>query len=94
MDLAFQIFAYTVLTISMLISLAGVAGAVHCMTTREDAFDVAGRRQKWVWVGLLVGSTLATFLNIPFLSWAGIVIIGIYWFDVHPQIRDILRGNF
>ncbi len=29
-----------------------------------------------------------------FMAIIGVVIIGIYWFDVRPQIKDILSGNY
>ncbi|MDO4927950.1 MAG: DUF2516 family protein [Corynebacterium sp.] len=91
---SFTALHYLIWGIGICIALAGIAGAALCATTRDDAFEVAGRQQKWVWVGLLVGSSVASFLNVPFLSWAGIVVIGIYWFDVRPQIQDLLRGEY
>lgn len=30
----------------------------------------------------------------PFLSWAGIVAIGVYWFDVRPHLKSIVNGNY
>lgn len=38
-------------------------------------------------------SSFALLLNLPFLSWIGMVIIGLYWWDVRPQIQNILSGN-
>lgn len=94
MVLAFTILKYTIWGINILISLAGVAGAAQCAATREDAFDAAGRQQKWIWVAILLGSALACFTGLSILAWVGIVLIGIYWFDVRPQIRDILNGVY
>ena len=69
----------------------------------NDAFDAADRKSRNVWAGLLVGS--AIFLLLPWLGWAmlgipmiaGLVITGIYWLDVRPQIKDIMsnaQGNY
>lgn len=76
------------------VALAGVAGAVLAAMTREDAYDAAGRQGKWVWTGILAASSLAVAVHFPFLSWAGMVAIGLYWFDVRPQIRDLLNGTY
>nr|WP_236684335.1 DUF2516 family protein [Corynebacterium epidermidicanis] len=76
------------------IALAGIVGAVLAGMTREDAFTAADRQPKMVWVGILVAAALVVLLRFPFLSWIGIVAIGVYWFDVRPQIKDILSGNY
>lgn len=75
------------------IILLALIGAVMVAATREDAFTAADRQSKWVWVALLAGSSLAIITRFPFLAWIGIVITGVFWFDVRLQIRDILRGN-
>lgn len=76
------------------IAIAGVVGAVLAASVRDDAYDAAGRQGKWIWVGILAVSALVTYTRFPFLSWVGMVAIGIYWFDVRPQIKDILQGNY
>lgn len=76
------------------IAVTGAVGAFFAATTRDDAYDAAGRQSKWVWTGILVASTCAVAVRFPFLSWAGMVAIGLYWFDVRPQIKDILNGNY
>lgn len=76
------------------IAIAGVVGAIMAATVRDDAYEAAGRQRKWVWVGILAISALVTYTRFPFLSWIGMVAIGIYWFDVRPQIKDILSGNY
>lgn len=75
------------------IAICGVVGAALAASTREDAFTAGDRHNKWIWTGILVGSALAVYLRFPFLSWAGMVAIGIYWFDVRPHLRSILSGN-
>lgn len=75
------------------IAAAGVVGAVFVASTREDAFPAADRKPKPVWLGILLGSALVVAINFPFLSWIGIVAIGVYWFDVYPQIKDLIDGR-
>lgn len=77
-----------------LIAAAGLVGAVLVASTRDDAFPAADRKDKWVWAGILAVSALVVFTRFPFLSWAGMVAIGLYYFDVRPQINNILSGNY
>ena len=72
------------------IAVAGFIGTALVASTREDAFDAAGRQSKLVWVALMGVSSLAVALGLPILSWVGMVIIGMYWWDVRPQIKGIL----
>lgn len=76
-----------------IVGLFGVIGAFSAAMTREDAFTAADRQQKWIWVGLLVLSAFLVITVVPFLSWIGLVIIGLYWWDVRPQLRDLLSGQ-
>lgn len=78
----------------ILVGIAGVVGAVLAATTREDAFEAGNRQSKWVWVAILVGSAIACLLPLPFVSWFGAVAIGIYYFDVRPQLSGIIRGSY
>lgn len=76
-------------------ALAAFVGAIMVATTRDDAFTAADRQSKWVWLALLIGSTLVLLVGfIPILPWIAMVITGLYWFDVRPQIKDILAGNW
>lgn len=77
----------------LLVAAAGLVGAIMVASTREDAFDAADRKPKWIWAGLLLGSALAVGAGIPFISWIGLVVIGVYWWDVRPQIKDLLGGG-
>ncbi|AZA10142.1 DUF2516 family protein [Corynebacterium pseudopelargi] len=90
----YMLLRYAILIFKLLIVAAGAIGAVLSASTRGDAFQVADRQDKWVWVALLAGSAAVQLLPIPFLSWIGIVIIGLYWFDVRPQIKNILDGTY
>ncbi|GAB2502174.1 hypothetical protein CATRI_01465 [Corynebacterium atrinae] len=74
------------------IALAGVVGAIFAGTTRDDAYAAADRQSKLMWVAILVGSALVVATGVPFLSWVGIVAIGVFWFDVLPHLRRIISG--
>lgn len=95
MDLSLlaAVTAWTVQGIYFLIAIFGFVGAFMVATTREDAFEVAGRQSKLIWTALLGVSGFALILGLPFLTWVGMVIIGLYWWDVRPQIKNILAGN-
>ncbi|QGU06329.1 hypothetical protein COCCU_01850 [Corynebacterium occultum] len=75
------------------IALSGLVGAALAASTREDAFTAGDRHSKWIWTAILLGSAVVVYFRFPFLSWAGMVAIGIYWFDVRPHLRSILSGN-
>lgn len=92
-SLLFIITSRTIQGIYYVIALAGFIGAFLVATTREDAFEVAGRQSKLIWTALLGVSGFALALELPFLAWIGMVIIGLYWWDVRPQIQNILSGN-
>ncbi|ACP31868.1 DUF2516 family protein [Corynebacterium aurimucosum] len=80
--------------IFMAVSLFALIGAVLAAMTREDAFRAGDRQNKWVWVGLLFGSALLMNLPLPFVSWIGAIITGVYWFDVRPQLKAIINGDY
>lgn len=81
------------MVLMLLVGIAGIVGAVMAGTTRADAFEAANRQSKGAWVGILVLAALACLLRYPFIAWFGAVAIGIYFFDVRPQIQRILGGN-
>lgn len=76
--------------ISLAVAIAGLVGSALIAMTRADAFDAADRMSKWIWCAMLAVAALAIVTGMMFLSWVGMVIIGLYWFDVRPQIKDIL----
>ena len=80
--------------IFQILTLTAIVGAVLAASTREDAFRAGDRQGKWVWVGLLAGSAVAMATGMPFLSWIGTVITGVYWFDVRPQLKAIINGDY
>ena len=89
-EIAYSLDAY----ILRILALTAIIGAILAATTREDAFRAGDRQGKWVWVGLLAGSAVAMATGMPFLSWIGTVITGVYWFDVRPQLKAIINGDY
>lgn len=76
----------------VLVALTGVAAAISAARSNDEAFSFLDRQPKMVWVGLLAGSAFMVFLGFPFLSWIGMVIIGLWWFDLRPSIRELTQG--
>ena len=89
-DLALNLDRY----LFQVLALTAIIGAILAATTREDAFRAGDRKDKWVWVGLLAGSAVAMATGLAFLSWIGAVITGVYWFDVRPQLKAIINGDY
>lgn len=77
-----------------LVAVAGLVGAISAAMTRDDAFDADSRQSKMVWVAMLAGSAFIVPMPIPILPWVGMVIIGIYWFDVRPSLRALINGEY
>ncbi|MDY5786047.1 DUF2516 family protein [Corynebacterium sp. LK2510] len=78
----------------LVVGVAGLVGIFFAATTRDDAYDAGNRQGKWTWVAILAGATVVSLLQFPFLAWFGAVAIGIYFFDVRPQLNNIIRGNY
>ena len=78
----------------LVVGIAGIVAAVMAATTRADAFEAANRQSKGAWEGILALSAVACLLRFPFIAWFGAVAIGIYFFDVRPQIQRILNGDY
>lgn len=90
-------FSWFVYAVNLLIAVAGLAGAFTALTTRGDAFDAADRLPKFAWAGMLVVSALVTGGSMGaggMFSLVGMAIIGIYWCDVYPNIKDVLSGRY
>lgn len=80
--------------LAALVGLAGIVGAVLAGLTRPDAFEAGDRMPKMAWVAILLFSGIACLSGIPFLALIGCIFIGLYFFDVRPQLNNILRGNY
>lgn len=81
--------------IELVIVVLAVVGAIQVAMTREDAFTVIDRG-KMNWILALGGSALAILIFIPagvgFIWIIGAVVVGVYWQDVRPAVREVL-GN-
>lgn len=75
------------------IAISGLVGAFFAATTRDDAYPAGDRQTKLIWVAILVASAFVVFTRFPFLSWVGMVAIGVYWFDVRPHLRSLVSGS-
>lgn len=85
---------YLELVFLIIMVILAVWGAIQVALTRDDAFTVIDR-SKMNWILLLGGSALGMLVLGPLVSmvWIiGAVIVGIYWQDIRPSIRDVL-GN-
>ena len=76
------------------LAIAAIVGLIMVVMTREDAFPAGDRQPKMIWAAILGGSAFAMLLPLPILSWVGAVATGVYWFDVRPQLRSIINGEY
>ena len=76
------------------LAIAAIVGLIIVVMTREDAFPAGDRQPKMIWAAILGGSAFAMLLPLPILSWVGAVATGVYWFDVRPQLRSIINGEY
>ena len=76
------------------LAIAAIVGLIMVVMTREDAFTAGDRQPKMIWAAILGGSAFAMILPLPILSWVGAVATGVYWFDVRPQLRSIINGEY
>lgn len=93
-NMAFKGLAYLQVGFLVLVVVGAVWGAIQVAMTRDDAFTVIDR-SKQNWLLLLGGTAVGVLVLVPFISFiwiAGAVIVGIYWQDIRPSIRDVL-GN-
>ena len=86
----FDALAYLLLFIQLVIVILAVVGAIQTAMTREDAFYVIDRK-KMNWIGAAAILLLAP-LGVGFVWIIGAVVVGVYWQDVRPGIREVL-GN-
>lgn len=94
-DYAYMFLAGAELAVMLVVVVAAVWGAVQVAMTRDDAFMVIDR-SKQNWLLLLGGAGLVVLLLGPRIAmvWiAGAVIVGVYWQDMRPAIRDVLDNS-
>ncbi|MDO4909543.1 MAG: DUF2516 family protein [Corynebacterium sp.] len=96
-----MITAYFLFALSGLLFLSAAVGFVQVLVTRPDAFTAADRRPKEQWAAIL--GIIAIILGLQLwqrtvgfgiVSLICSVVLGVYYFDVRPQIKDILSGNY
>ena len=99
MDVVLQSLSYLLFGLNVAAMLAtavlAIVGLIQVLTTRSDAFSVLDRQQQnWALLlgGALVATALSSFAGLQILWIIGAVIVGIYWMDVRPSIKDVL-GN-
>ena len=76
------------------LAIAAIVGLIMVVMTREDAFPAGDHQPKMIWAAILGESAFAMLLPLPILSWVGAVATGVYWFDVRPQLRSIINGEY
>lgn len=92
-------YTYSGLNLLATIVVLGLAifGLITVASTRDDAFTVIDR-EKQNWLMLTGGATAAAGLslfmaNLMMLWIIAAVIVGVYWQDVRPAIRDVLDNS-
>ena len=90
-------FFWMNLLASIIVLGLGIFGLITVAGTRDDAFTVIDR-QKQNWLMLTGGATgaalLSLFVPTVMMLWIiAAVIVGIYWQDVRPAIRDVLDNS-
>ncbi|CAI38105.1 DUF2516 domain-containing protein [Corynebacterium jeikeium] len=81
------------LALAVAIFVLAAVGLAQLASTRDDAFMVIDReKQNWLMLmgGAVALSILSFFIAIELLWIIAAVIVGIYWQDVRPAIRDVL----
>lgn len=93
MEIAIDIVWNLQLLVELVIIVLAIVGAIQVAMTREDAFTVIDRG-KMNWILALGGSALGVliFARLGFVWIIAAVVVGVYWQDVRPAIREVL-GN-
>lgn len=81
------------LALAVAIFVLAAIGLAQLASTRDDAFMVIDReKQNWLMLmgGAVALSILSFFIAIELLWIIAAVIVGIYWQDVRPAIREVL----
>lgn len=83
-----------IVTSFVVVAIAGLVGAIQAAATRADAYDVVGRNKN-TWTLVPLGGAALVVLDfltgIGFAWIVGAVLVGLYWFDVRPEIKDLLE---
>ncbi|AHI03992.1 DUF2516 family protein [Corynebacterium falsenii] len=88
-------YFYLNLFLGFVVLALAIIGLIQLASTRNDAFTVIDRKKE-NWLMLLGGASalglLSLFVNMELLWVIAAVIVGIYWQDIRPAIKDVL-GN-
>lgn len=84
LSLVFQIVGIGVL-------IAAVVGIVDVARRNNEAFLAAGKQSKNLWLGLMIGALVVSFLG--FLLLAGVVAVLVYFLDVRPAVASAGSGG-
>lgn len=101
MNIVLLVLSYVLYALYLIPAFAvaglGVFGLVTAATTRDDAFLVVDRnKQNWMLLTGAAAALGAVSIAMPgtMMLWIiGAVIVGIYWQDVRPAIRDVLDNS-
>ena len=101
MDSVFSTLPWVYYGVNLLATIAvlglAVFGLVTVAMTRDDAFLVIDRqKQNWLMLtgGAAVAAGLSLLMPTVMMLWViAAVIVGIYWQDVRPAIRDVLDNS-
>lgn len=95
MHLVLQSHAYFLFGLQIALALAALVGALFAARIRSDAYPAADRHPKAVWVSiLLVTGIVIGATQVMLFSFIGSIIIGLFWFDIYPQLRDLVEGRY
>ena len=84
------------LALAVAIFVLAAVGLAQLASTRDDAFmGIDREKQNWLMLmgGAVALSILSFFIAIELLWIIAAVIVGIYWQDVRPAIRDVLDNS-
>lgn len=90
----YQFVHYFEANLFRVLAIAAIVGLIMVLMTRDDAFPAGDRQPKMIWAAIMGGSAVAMIFPLPILSWVGAVATGVYWFDVRPQLRSIINGEY
>ncbi|GAA4199941.1 DUF2516 family protein [Actinocatenispora rupis] len=94
---AYLVQFYATLAISLFAIVLDVFAFVHCAVQRRDAFPAIGTLSKGIWLALLGGSVVLTFLlrssPLGIIGMIGVIAGAVYVLDVRPGLKDATDGS-
>jgi len=88
---------YLMVAILIVMVVIEIWALINCLIQRADAFPVVGSLSKNAWVGILLGSVVATILctfsPLQILAFVAITAAAVYMLDVRPALRDATNGS-